>query len=92
MKDSTIAKLIENNVALRLYKVHRVNGKHIGNKRDYANVEMFRKYGIETYHRYDREFYFTDKPTGTKAKLTFLNDKSKWEVLTNEQIQEILLI
>ena len=92
MKGSSITELIENNVALRLYKVYRVNGKHVGNKRDYANIEMFRKYGIETYHRYNREFYYTDKPTGTKAKLTFLNDKNKWEKLTGEQVQEILLI
>lgn len=89
---SSINKLIEDNVSLRLYKVHRVNGKHIGNKRDYANVEMFRKHGIETYHRYNREFYYTDKPTGTKAKLCFLNNENKWEALTDKQVQEILLI
>lgn len=91
MKELSITKLIEDNVSLRLYKVHRVNGKHVGNKRDYANIEMFRKYGIETYHRYDREFYNTDKPTGTKAKLFFLNN-NKWEELTKDQIQEILAI
>ena len=84
--------MIDNNASIRLYKVNRTNGKHVGNKRDYANVDMFRKYGVETYHRYNREFYYTDNPTGTKAKLSFLNKDNKWEALPDDKVKEILSI
>jgi len=72
---------------LRLYLVDSVTGKCTGKKRDYPSEAHFIKYGRETYERYNREYYYTDKPTHTKAKLCFLNEEGKWEEASEEQLK-----
>jgi hypothetical protein len=74
----------------RLYKVDSKTGKSTGKKRDYPSEEHFLKYGLETYERYNREYYFTNKPTETKAKLCFLNENNKWEEVSEEQLKNLL--
>jgi hypothetical protein len=77
-------------MVLRLYKVDEVTGKCTGAKRDYPSKEHFIKYGLETYERYDREYYSENRPTGTKAKLCFLNENNKWEELHKSIVEEII--
>jgi len=80
--------LQENNV-FRLYLVNRTNEKCTGKKRDYASKSIFLKYGIETYERYNKEFYYKDKPTNLKAKLCFLNKHNKWQKLNDLELKEL---
>jgi len=73
-----------------LYKIYSDTGKCTGAKRDYPSEEHFKKYGLETYERYNRIFYYTEKPTGTKAKLCFLGENNKWEEVTNGELERLL--
>lgn len=77
-------------MVLRLYLVDRVTEKCTGKKRDYASEELFIKYAKETYERYNREFYFTGEPTGLKAKLCFLNEKNKWQKVSDEKLEFLI--
>lgn len=77
-------------MVFRLYKVCSETGKCTGKQRDYPSEQHFLKYGLETYERYNREIYFTNQPTGTKAKLCFLNDKNKWEQVAEELLIRLL--
>lgn len=76
----------------RLYKIYSDTGKCTGAKRDYPSEEHFKKYGLETYERYNRSFYYTENPTGTKAKLCFLTDNNKWEEVSKEELERLLKI
>jgi hypothetical protein len=74
---------------LRLYLVNRETGRCTGKKRDYPSEEHFKKYGRETYHRYNAmfDFHLQEK---YKAKLCFLNDQNKWEEVSQEKLNELL--
>lgn len=76
-------------MVFRLYLVDRETGKSTGKKRDYASTELFLKYGVETYERYNREFYYSDRPTNLKAKLCYLDENNKWIELSKEQLTEL---
>jgi len=76
----------------RLYLVNTLTGKKTGKKRDYPSLEHLRLYSKETYERYNREHYFTDTPTNTKAELCFLNGYNKWELVSEEDMKNILKI
>ena len=68
----------------RLYLVDRETGKCTGTKRDYPSHQHLIKYAKETFERYNREFYFNDTPTHTRAKLCYLNEENKWEEINEE--------
>lgn len=74
----------------RLYRIYSDTEKCTGAKRDYPSEQHFKKYGLETYERYNRTFYYTENPTGTRAKLCFLNVNNKWEEVDNEKLGELL--
>ena len=76
-------------MSYRLYLVN-TKGKCTGKKRDYPSLEHFRKYGIETYERYNRSHYYTGYPTDLRAKLCFLNESLKWEELLGSDLEKIL--
>lgn len=74
---------------IRLYLVDRVTGKKTGKKRDYASIETFNKYGLETYDRYNREFSLNGNPTGTKAEVRYFS-KGKWELFSDHELRLLL--
>lgn len=55
-------------------------------KRDYANMETFLKYGIDTFKRYND----TPKWNGenTIARLCFFNEQGKYQEIPNKIILE----
>ncbi len=77
-------------MVFRLYKIDSKTGKCTNKKRDYPSEAHFIKYGLQTYKSYNREFYFTNQPTGTKAKLCFLNDDNKWEEVDKEYLNKLI--
>lgn len=81
-------KLVElyNNRPIRLYLINSNTLKKTGKKRDYASVELFLKYGVDTFNRYNQEFYFTNEPTNTKALVCFMSETGKWQEIPNELI------
>lgn len=74
---------------LRLYLVDRQTGKKTGKKRDYPSVDHFNKYGMETYHRYNREFWYNNEPTGLKAEICQLIG-GKWIPIEGELLVHLL--
>lgn len=74
----------------RLYLVKRDTDKCTGKKRDYSSEAHFKKYGIDTYHSYNREFYCGKQETGLKARLCFLNAENKWEKVDQETLNKLL--
>jgi len=81
-------KLIEiyNNRPIRLYLIEADTLKKTGKKRDYATVELFLKYSIETFKRYNRETYYDNSPTNTRALVCFMSEIGKWQEIPNELI------
>lgn len=73
----------------RLYLVNRETEKCTGKKRDYPSYKHLMEYGEDTFKRYDYEFYYSGRPTGTKAKLCFLNEDGKWEKVSEEDLEKI---
>jgi hypothetical protein len=73
----------------RLYQVNKITGKCTGKKRDYPSEEHFKKYGKETYDRYDSMSNYRDKTITFKAKLCYLDENNKWKELTNEMFEEL---
>jgi len=73
---------------LRLYLFNVDKNKCTGKKRDYANMETFLKYGIDTFNRYNLEFDIFKRPTKTKAKLCFLSTDGKYTEIPNKLILE----
>ena len=78
----------------RLYLVHKDTGKCTGKKRDYPSEEHFKKYGIDTYKRYnwyhDRPEHHKSEWYRTKGKLCFLTDNNKWEEVDQETLNKLL--
>lgn len=75
---------------LRLYKIYSETGKCTGAKRDYPSEQHFIKYGRDTYEGYNWSHYYSGEPTGTKAKLCFLNAENKWEQVSEDKLKELL--
>lgn len=78
----------------RLYLIDKETGKTTGKKRDYPSEEHFKKYGIETYNRYN---WYHDRPEHhesgwykTKAKLCFLNENNKWQEVEPEELNKLI--
>ena len=74
----------------RLYLIKSDTGNSTGKKRDYPSELHFKKYGVETYHRYNKEYFYRGKITGTEAKLCLLNDENKWERVSEEELKRLL--
>lgn len=74
---------------IRLYLVDRLTGKKTGKKRDYASIDNFNKYGIETYERYNRELNIFNEPTGTKAEMCYYED-GKWVKVSDGVLPDLL--
>jgi len=74
---------------LRLYSVCRETNRVLKH-RDYPSEEHFKKYGLPTYQRYNREFSYNNRPTNEKARLCFLNDNLKWEEVSADRLKNLL--
>ena len=71
-------------MVFRLYLVDRQTGKCTGKKRDYPSEEHFKKYGLETYKRYDSFQYLRSSINETTPKLCYLDENNKWKETTEE--------
>lgn len=76
--------------AYRLYLVNLITLKKTGKKRDYPSLEHFKKYGLETYERYNRSEYYTGVPTNLKAELCVFGDDQKWNKLSEDEVSHIV--
>lgn len=76
--------------AYRLYLVNATTLKKTGKKRDYPSLEHFKKYGLETYERYNRSEYYTGVPTNLKAELCVFGYDQKWHKLSDSVVSEII--
>lgn len=76
--------------AYRLYLVNSNTLKKTGKKRDYPSLEHFKKYGMETYERYNRSEYYTGRPTGLKAELCIFGNDQKWHKLSDDELTKII--
>lgn len=74
---------------LRLYEFDIDKNKTTGKKRDYANMETFLKYGIPTFHRYNRKKRWDN--INSRSKLCFLNELGKYQEIPNELIIKHLI-
>lgn len=85
-------KLVEiyNNRPIRMYLIDANSLKKTGKKRDYASVELFLKYGVDTFERYNRDIYYDKSPTNTRALVCFMSETGKWQEISNELILKYL--
>lgn len=83
-------KLVEiyNNTPIRLYLINSKTLRKTGKKRDYASVELFLKYGINTFERYNMELDYLQQPTERRALLCFMSEIGKWQEIPNSLILE----
>lgn len=74
---------------LRLYEFNVDKNKFTGKKRDYANMETFLKYGIDTFKRYNESPKWNGE--NSIAKLCFLNESGKYQQIPTELILKNIL-
>lgn len=81
-------KLVEiyNNRPIRMYLIDADTLKKTGKKRDYPSAEHFLKYGLDTFERYNRNIYYDNSPTNTRALVCFYSETGKWQEIPNELI------
>ncbi len=79
-------------MVFRLYLVYKDTGKCTGKKRDYPSEEHFIKYGIETYERYNADYYWKRGDKKVKAKLCYLDGNNKWAEVAEEVLAALLAL